>query len=256
MTGTTSHTIWTSLPKIMAGVVTVAIIGGAWGMLRGPDLTYVPEMAEHPVVLPDHRNLYVQKFEVTVAEWNACHADGACDLELRAPAGEDPTLIPATGLNFVDVSQYLDWINRRARHEFRLPTMEEWEFMAKDVLPEEPDPIFTDPELSWASAYLTEGLAPRRLMQRGSFSVSAEGIVDLDGSVWEWTEDCYAGDGGVPIDRDRCPAFFAAGEHIAAIPYLVRDPARGGCAVGSPPAHLGLRLVSEKGVATRFLRRW
>ncbi len=154
------------------------------------------------------------------------------------------------------MSQYLDWINRRARHEFRLPTMEEWEFMAKDVLPEEPDPIFTDPELSWASAYLTEGLAPRRLMQQGSFSVSAEGIVDLDGSVWEWTEDCYAGDGGVPIDRDRCPAFFAAGEHIAAIPYLVRDPARGGCAVGSPPAHLGLRLVSDKGVATRLLRRW
>ncbi|MEC8042421.1 MAG: formylglycine-generating enzyme family protein, partial [Pseudomonadota bacterium] len=34
--------------------------------------------------------------------------------------------------------------------------------------------------------------------------------------------------------------------HVAAIPYLVRDPARGGCAVGSPPAHLGMRLISDE----------
>lgn len=248
MTVPAFHMSFASLPKVLAAAVTVTLIGGAWWMLRGPDLSYVPEMAERPVELPGGDRIYVQKFEVTVAEWNRCHTDGACDLALRAPARQDPTLIPATGLNFVDVTQYLTWINRHARHVFRLPTAEEWDVMAKDVLPEEPDPIFTDPDLSWASTYLTEGLAPRRLSPQGSFSVSPEGIVDLDGSVWEWTEDCYAGEGVGPIDRDRCPAFFAGGEHVAAIPYLVRDPARGGCAVGSPPAHLGLRLVSDKAV--------
>ncbi|KAB6716763.1 MULTISPECIES: SUMF1/EgtB/PvdO family nonheme iron enzyme [Roseobacteraceae] len=246
MTVSVSHVIFSSLLKIVAGMATVTLVGGAWWMLRGPDLSYVPEMAEHAVVLSDDHKIFVQKFEVTVAEWNQCHADGACDLELRAPAHEDPAFLPATGLNFVDVNQYLDWINRHSRHPFRLPTAEEWDFMAKDVLPEEPDPIFTDPALSWASSYLIEGLAPRRLVRQGSFSVSPEGIVDLDGSVWEWTEDCFAGDGGGSIDRDRCPAFFAGGEHVAAIPFLVRDPARGGCAVGSPPAHLGLRLVTNK----------
>jgi hypothetical protein len=208
MTVSVSHVIFSSLLKIVAGMATVTLVGGAWWMLRGPDLSYVPEMAEHAVALSDDHKIFVQKFEVTVAEWNQCHADGACDLELRAPAHEDPAFLPATGLNFVDVNQYLDWINRHSRHPFRLPTAEEWDFMAKDVLPEEPDPIFTDPALSWASSYLIEGLAPRRLVRQGSFSVSPEGIVDLDGSVWEWTEDCFAGDGGGSIDRDRCPAFF------------------------------------------------
>ena len=88
-------------------------------------------------------------------------------------------------------------------------------------------------------------LTGTRMVRGMWFSTSAEGIVDLDGSVWEWTQDCYGGEGGGPIDPKKCAAFFAGGEHVAAIPFLVRDPARGGCAVGSPPAHLGLRLVSE-----------
>lgn len=242
----TSRTL-RSLLGVLSVMGVVSLGGVAWWMLRGPDFSYVPQMAEHAVDLPDGHKVFVQKYEVTVTEWNLCHADGACDLALRAPTGLDMAETPATGLNYVDVSQYLDWINTHARHNFRLPTTEEWEFMAKDVLPDEPDPIFTDPDLTWASAYLTEGLTSRRLRPRGSFSTSAQGVVDLDGSVWEWTQDCYAGDAG-QVDLSRCPAFFVGGEHVAVIPYLVRDPARGGCAVGSPPAHLGLRLVTDDAI--------
>lgn len=209
------------------------------------DFAYVPQLAEHPVVLPDGHKIFVQKYEVTIAQWNSCHADGACEQALRPPAGHDARTVPATGLNFSDVSQYLAWINSKARHPFRLPTSKEWAFMAQKVMPKKHDPIFTDPDLRWASAYLTEGLAPRVLKDQGAFSTSPEGIVDLDGSVWEWTSDCYAGTGIAP-DPERCPAYYVAGEHMAVIPFLVRDPARGGCAVGAPPAHLGFRLVTDK----------
>lgn len=103
------------------------------------------------------------------------------------------------------------------------------------------------PSLTWASSYLIEGRAPRALKPQGSFSASPEGVVDLDGSVWEWTMECYDGpDGGT--SPDRCPAFFVGGEHLAAMSYLVRDPACGGCAVGTLPAHLGMRLISDKAV--------
>lgn len=51
-----------------------------------------------------------------------------------------------------------------------------------------------------------------------------------------------AKDGGA-LASDRCPAFCVMGAHEAAMPSLIRDPARGGCAVGSPPAHLGMRRV-------------
>ncbi|MEM9580866.1 MAG: SUMF1/EgtB/PvdO family nonheme iron enzyme [Pseudomonadota bacterium] len=219
-------------------------------MQRGPDPAFIPEMptmAAEPVLMEDGRKLYVQHYEVTVADWNKCHAAKGCALALRTRPGFDPATTPATGLSYLDVKEYLAWINGVTGHDFRLPTAAEWETMAAPVLPEEPDPIFTDPSLTWASTYLTEGLAPRALKPQGSFSTSPEGIADLDGSVWEWTMECYAG-ASQGIDPARCPAYFVGGEHVAAMSYLVRDPARGGCAVGSPPAHLGMRLVSDEAV--------
>ena len=229
---------------MIAVMLAAALAGGAAFAARGPDMRYVPEMAAHPVMMTGDHPLYVQKFEVTVAEWNRCHEEGACDEPRRAPAGKPAARTPVTNLSHLDIEQYLRWINKRARHPFRLPTRAEWEFMARDVMPNKPDPIFTDRELSWASAYLTEGIAPRKLKVQGSFSESPEGIADLDGSVWEWTDDCYAGDSGV-VPKELCPAYWVGGEHIAAVPFVERDPARGGCAVGAPPAHLGFRLVTD-----------
>ncbi len=226
-------------------VLAVATLIGAATFVGGPDSEFAPIMAERPVQMPDGVPLYVQKYEVSVAEWNACHDDGACSLALRAPGNRPAEDIPATGLSYVDVSQYLDWINGKSGVTYRLPTLMEWEYMAAEVLPETPDPIFTDPELTWASAYLMEPQTKRTLRPRGSFDTTAEGIVDLNGSVWEWTMDCYAGASEGQISSDRCPAFFVGGEHVAAMSFLVRDPARGGCAVGTPPAHLGMRLVTE-----------
>ncbi|PVA06636.1 formylglycine-generating enzyme family protein [Thalassorhabdomicrobium marinisediminis] len=237
-----------SLRVRLISSVAVALLVGVAFIPRDPDIFYAPQMAERPVILPDGARLYVQKYEVTVTEWNRCHADGACTLALQVPANRDATTQPATGLSYTDVSEYLRWINAQSDATFRLPSLHEWEFMAAPVLPPEPDPIFTDPELTWASAYLVEPQTKRTLRPQGSFATTNEGIVDLNGSVWEWTQDCYAGASDGEITPDRCPAFFVGGEHVAAMSYLVRDPARGGCAVGTPPAHLGLRLVSDRPV--------
>lgn len=233
---------------ILAAVILAGIAIGAALLMRGPDTSFAPVMAEHPVVFTDGSQLYVQKYEVTVAEWNICHAAEGCDLELRVSVGKSPDTMSATGLNYVDASQYVAWINGQSRsHTFRLPTLQEWEYMAAEVLPPEPDPIFTDPDLTWASTYLMEPQTARALRPQGTFETTSHGIVDLNGSVWEWTQDCYAGVAtDVQITPDRCPAFFVGGEHVAAMSYLERDPARGGCAVGAPPAHLGMRLVSDK----------
>ncbi|GLQ27392.1 formylglycine-generating enzyme family protein [Sulfitobacter pacificus] len=234
---------------ILIGVLAsvAAVVAGITLFQRGPDAAFLPEMAAAAVVMPDGRAVYVQRHEVTIAEWNRCAADGACALTLRARPDQEAARTPATGLNYVDVQQYVGWISKKSRHNFRLPTAEEWQAMAAPVLKEAPDPLFTDPSLTWASSYLTEGLTPRALKPQGSFLTSPEGVVDLDGSVWEWTMECYDGTANA-AELDRCPAFFVGGEHVAAMSYLIRDPARGGCAVGTPPAHLGMRLVSDKPV--------
>ena len=143
---TTKSTVAGCAVLAMATLIGAAILPGS------PDFAHLPEMAEHPVVMPDGTRLYVQKYEVSIAEWNACHDAGACSIALRPPGNRTAQEMPATGLSYVDVSLYLDWINRISDITFRLPTVIEWEYMAADVLPEVPDPIFTDPELTWASA--------------------------------------------------------------------------------------------------------
>lgn len=248
MFAATPETRFGGVPLFLA-LLALAAASTVWAaqLLRGPDPAFTPVMAAQPVLMPDGRAVYVQKHEVTVQEWNRCAAENACDLSLRARPDQDPTRTPATGLSYVDVQQYVRWINRKSRHDFRLPTAQEWHVMAHAVMPAKPDPLFTDPSLTWASSYLIEGLAPRALKPQGSFSTSPEGVADLDGSVWEWTMECYDGLES-STDHSRCPAFVVGGEHLAAMSYLVRDPARGGCAVGTPPAHLGMRLISDHDV--------
>ena len=240
----TSHRVRNSAVAVLA----VAAIIGVAVYSRAPEPTFAPVMADNAVILPDGAAIYVQKHEVTVAEWNACHAAGACFLALRAAGNRTEAEMPATGLSYIDVTEYLAWITAVTGNVYRLPTLQEWEYMAAEVLPQKPDPIFTDPDLTWASAYLMEPQTKRTLRPQGSFATTSQGIVDLNGSVWEWTQDCYAGAAQGSISPDRCPAFFVGGEHVAAMSYLVRDPARGGCAVGTPPAHLGMRLVSDRNV--------
>ncbi|MCP1200512.1 SUMF1/EgtB/PvdO family nonheme iron enzyme [Notoacmeibacter sp. MSK16QG-6] len=236
-----------SLVLTAIGLAGIAMAAGAFTNYgfsgRSGDLSVLPETVPVRLTVKGQpKTLWVQPYELSVAEWNVCHEDGGCDLQLRSRNGADPARLPATGLNHDDAIQYVRWVSKRTGHTFRLPTAAEWTEMAKAVMPEKADPIFNAPELSWASAYIVDEQKSRTLKLIGAHSTSPDGVGDLDGPVWEWTQDCYSGD----IDPERCPAFLVAGEHVTTIPFLERDPARGGCAVGSPPAHLGLRLVSDE----------
>lgn len=233
-------------PRSYALPVLAGLIGGAlWFGLTGVRPTLPADMRPQMVRVQRQNGavIYVSRYEITAAQWNMCHRDGACTLAMDAP--EDGQIWPATGVSYPDVAQYLGWLSQKTGHAYRLPTSEEWRELAGPVLPKAPDPIFTDPQLTWASAYLTEKQVPRRLRPSGAWA-TVQGISDLNGNVWEWTSDCYNGSLPRPENLSDCPAFVVEGEHQTTIPYLVRDPANGGCAVGAPPAHLGLRVVSDQ----------
>lgn len=220
-----------------------------------------------PLTADVARGLLIMKRQVSQAEYAACVRAGGCKpldpafRELRAPD------LPAVGLSWTDASAYAAWLSARTGQRWRLPTYAEWVYAAGDAYREEtPLPAADgDPAQRWLAEYDAQarrGQEATEVRAFGAYGVNATGLMDVAGSVWEWTDDCYtrrilaltqggaAGAAGADDGADRnCGIRVAAGRHIAYLPDFIRDPKGGACSVGVPPANLGLRLVREEGPA-------
>jgi formylglycine-generating enzyme required for sulfatase activity len=190
-----------------------------------------------PVPVSGH-SLRVAPYEVTIAQWNACVDAGGC--EDIAPKVDQPEITPMTQVNFFDVGSYISWYNASHEAHVRLPTSAEWRIISRKAKPVPQKPLFDDPRLAWAANYGQEETPRGPVHRQGFWAHTADGVFDMDGNVWEWTSTC-----AVTADSQHCPAYVAQGAHEAVISVFVRDSATGGCALGTPPTHLGLRLVSD-----------
>jgi formylglycine-generating enzyme required for sulfatase activity len=189
------------------------------------------------LAMPDGGSLQVSRFEVTRGEWQACHAAGGCSLA----APESGASLPMTGVNFFDAQEYLAWINAQTGGRYRLPTKAEWQAFAQELPQPAYKKLFSDPRLAWAADYNAMPAVPTRLRPSGGFGTFRNGLSDLAGNVWEWTASCAS----PGFEMADCPAPVVEGQHEAAVSVFIRDPATGGCAAGTPPAHLGFRLVRD-----------
>ncbi len=221
---------------LIAGLTSLAVIDpGANSSSVSP-----PEMVR--VAMPEGHALRVAVHEVTFAQWKLCVDDGGCEHLPNPGVTPLPGAIPVTGINHLDVRQYVAWINRRTGRDLRLPTHDEWQHLARDMPRTTRISTFTDPRLLWAADYGAMPAVDPALKASGSFGVSADGIADLGGNVWEWTSSCFAS----AIADDRCPAYKIEGLHETQLSIFIRNPAQGGCAVGVPPPHVGFRLVEDE----------
>lgn len=187
--------------------------------------------------MDDGHSFEMARYEVTRGEWQACHDAGGCGL--AAPQGDDK--LPMTGVNAFDVAEYIGWINHKMGGGYRLPSQAEWQVAARDMPKPVYKKLFSDPRLAWAADYNAMPSVPRKLRPSGGFGTFGNGIYDLSGNVWEWTSTC----GTAGVEAERCPGFVVEGQHAAVISVFVRDPASGGCSSGTPPAHVGFRLVRD-----------
>jgi formylglycine-generating enzyme required for sulfatase activity len=194
-----------------------------------------------PVVMARGDTVMFSRFEVTQAQWKACHDAGGCSFLPDSIQFESGADYPATGLNVFDVQEYVAWINRSTGKNYRLPTVEEWKAVASELPQVSYKKTFDDPRLAWAADYYAMPKVDPRVQPSGSFGTFANGVADLGGNVWEWTSSCVVNE-----ETEHCPAFFAEGLHEAKLSAFVRDPVAGGCADGVPPANVGFRLVRDE----------
>jgi formylglycine-generating enzyme required for sulfatase activity len=130
----------------------------------------------------------IGRTEVTVEQWNACVDAGACPRVTdvaRAPN------TPARDISWDDAQLYVKWLTKVSGKPYRLPTEAEWEYAARGG---------TTTRYWWGDdmrrgnanckecgdPWQADGPAPA-----ASFAANAFGLHDMNGSVWEWVEDCW-----------------------------------------------------------------
>jgi formylglycine-generating enzyme required for sulfatase activity len=199
------------------------------------------------------RTLSIMRGEVTAGDYRRCVDAQACPVIDQDMASD----LPAVKVNWHDAIAYAAWLSRETGESWRLPTDEEWAYAAgelfkDDVLPESFDG--SDPGRRALALYdrdadRTSGIE-KALRPTGGFGENENGLLDMAGNVWEWTDTCFArnalnGPDEIGATTVNCGVRVAEGRHRSYMTDFIRDPRIGGCAVGTPPANLGFRLVRD-----------
>ena len=203
------------------------------------------------------RPFHIMRQQVGSAEYGRCVASGACR-SAHAPAVEAIDT-PVAGVSYLDATAYADWYSNETGYVWRLPTAEEaaaaaGERFSGDVFSgAAADP--SNPAATWIRRYREEAAAKRpadpQLKPRGFYGANVNGVEDFGGNVWEWTSTRYVrttlASDRVTVEHatDNCGVHVLEGRHRAYMSNFIRDGRSGGCAVGTPPEHLGFRLVRE-----------
>lgn len=194
---------------------TSAVVRSSTGIVQhGVDMILVPESTfpmgggpaepEHDVSLD---TFYIDRLEVTNAQWEACVLEGACLPPPTVEAFDEPYYgneayadYPVVNVSWEAANIYCAW--RGAR----LPTEAEWEMAARWNPQDESASIFPwgyawEPSrlnacdescpMSGSGAPPDDGwplVAPADALPQGASSV---GALHMAGNVWEWTADWY-----------------------------------------------------------------
>lgn len=164
--------------------IMVALPGGEFAMGSNADPT------ERPIHRVRIRPFAIGKFELSVAEWQACVAAGGCSYK-PGPNNAVPDRYPMENLSWDDATEYVHWLQKMTGKPYRLLTEAEWEFAAR---------AGTETRYSWGDELKPgradcDGCGPNHDRSRpadvGSFPPNAWGLYDMEGNVAQWVDDCW-----------------------------------------------------------------
>jgi formylglycine-generating enzyme required for sulfatase activity len=228
---------------------------GAFGYRAAGEFSRAGKPVTAPIVTTViRRTLTVMRHQVTAADYWRCVEAEACPMADRGANDSDR---PVVQVSWRDAQAYASWLSRETGLHFRLPTDEEWVYAAAgrfkdDALPESLD--LSDPGRRAFAIYdrdaSREEMIDKAPQPIGNFGVNENGLLDVAGNVWEWTDTCFVrstlqGHGDVAATIANCGIRVVEGRHRTYMPDFIRDARAGGCSAGAPPSNLGFRLVRD-----------
>ena len=188
------------------------------------------EAPRHRVTVPGP--FAVGRYEVTFAEYDACHRDGGCS---HAPRDEGwgRGNRPLIHVSWKDAREYVDWLSEKTGRRYRLLSESEWEYAAR---------AGTDSSYYWGEepgkghancSRCGSDWDGKSTSPAGSLAPNGFGVFDMLGNVWEWVEDCghrnYEGaptDGSAWVRRGDCRFRMLRGGSWEDAPSRVRSAFR------------------------------
>lgn len=171
---------------------------------------------------------------------------------------------PAVCVNWFEATAFVDWLNRRTRGGYRLPTEAEWEYAARagtttayfwGPLVDEGCRYMNGTDQTARDKYpLIEHMACRdgflNTAPVASFLPNKFGLYDMTGNVGEWTLDCATSDysglrGPAPATDGDCSKRMVRGGSWGTIPRQQRSAERIRYAPDARDDSLGFRVMKD-----------
>ena len=198
-------------------------------------------------------------FEITMAQWDRCVADGAC--KNRPPDnGWGRGARPVIMVSWNDTQEFTQWLSQKTGQSYSLPSESQWEYFARageesDWLGGSPSSVCDfgniaggESGFKWQHEDCSDSAAIETL-PLGSFRANAFGIHDVVGNVAEWTLDCMnlsyldAPADGSSWGRGICSSRMTRGGSWFTGSREIRLPARFNLKNGDRNDFTGFRVV-------------
>jgi formylglycine-generating enzyme required for sulfatase activity len=187
----------------------VAIRGGSFVMGSPPSEVgrFKTEGPQHEVAIA--HDFAVSAYPVTFDEWDACVQDGGCSGYSPPDEHWGRGNHPVVNVSWNDAQAYIAWLNRKTGRHYRLLSEAEYEYAerAGSQTPYATGYRISTNQANFLDAAMTSpgnlpiGQSPTPV---GSFPPNAFGLYDMQGSVWEWVQDCW-NDSYARTPRDGSP---------------------------------------------------
>ena len=135
------------------------------------------------------RPFAIGKYEVTIGQWGECVEAGGCSHKPAKTSSTDSS--PITDISWKDAQEYVRWLSRVTKQQYRLPSEAEWEYAAR---------AGTQSRFWWGDEPGTGQANCKNCGGKWDHAAPAEidayppnpfGLYGTSGGVWEWVADCW-----------------------------------------------------------------